>query len=169
MTSAAAPLDQTTATDSAEGTPREDRYDRLSSIAGLLAVVAGLLSLIAVSVAAIVALPSGNGQNVVAVTTGSFGVIGTVVGAYFGVKLGADGRQAAQHAQRAEAAKVQALAAHLEQRYGRQGTEGGGAADRVGALSSALSRRPGIAPPRLTLRCPSGTRRMQRLPPSLKG
>ena len=50
----------------------------------------------------------------VAVTTGSFGVIGTVVGAYFGVKLGADGRQAAQHAQRAEAAKVQPLAAHLE-------------------------------------------------------
>jgi hypothetical protein len=117
LTSAAAPLDQTTATDSAERTPRENRYDRLSSIAGLLAVVAGLLSLIAVSVAAIFALPSGNGQNVVAVTTGSFGVIGTVVGAYFGVKLGVDGRQAAQHAQhaqRAEAAKVQALAAHLD-------------------------------------------------------
>ncbi len=114
LTSAAAPLDQTTATDSAERTPRADRYARLSSIAGLLAVVAGLLSLIAVSVAAIVALPSGNGQNVVAVTTGSFGVIGTVVGAYFGVKLGTDGRQAAQHAQRAEAAKVQALAAHLD-------------------------------------------------------
>ena len=111
LTSAAAPLDQTTATDSAEGTPREDRYARLSSIAGLLAVAAGLLSLIAVSVAAIVALPSGNGQNVVAVTTGSFGVIGTVVGAYFGVKLGADGPQAAQ---RAEAAKVQALAGHLD-------------------------------------------------------
>jgi hypothetical protein len=54
-------------------------------------VVAGLLSLIAVSVAAIVALPSGNGQNVVAVTTGSFGVIGTVVGAYFGVKLAPTG------------------------------------------------------------------------------
>jgi hypothetical protein len=31
-----------------------------------------------------------------------------------GVKLGADGRQAAQHAQRAEAAKVQALVAHLD-------------------------------------------------------
>ena len=55
------------------------------------------------SVAAIVALPSGNGQNVVAVTTGSFDVIGTVVGAYFGVKLGTDGPQAAQ---RAEAPKV---------------------------------------------------------------
>jgi hypothetical protein len=91
-----------------------DRYESLSSVAGLVAVVAGLLALMAVSVAAIVVLSPGNGQNVVAVTTGSFGVIGTVVGAYFGVKLGADGRQAAQHAQRAEAAKVQALAAHLD-------------------------------------------------------
>jgi hypothetical protein len=89
-------------------------HESLSSIAGLLAVIAGLLSLLAVSVAAIVSLPTGDGQNVVAVTTGSFGVIGTVVGAYFGVKLGADGRQAAQHAQRTEAAKVQALAAHLD-------------------------------------------------------
>lgn len=91
-----------------------DRYESLSSVAGLVAVVAGLLALMAVSVAAIVVLSSGNGQNVVAVTTGSFGVIGTVVGAYFGVKLGSDGRQAAQHAQRAETAKVQALAAHLD-------------------------------------------------------
>jgi hypothetical protein len=96
-----------------EAQPR-DRYEAVASMAGLLAVGAGLLALMAISVAAIVALPSGNGQNVVAVATGSFGVIGTVVGAYFGVKLGADGRQAAQHAQRAEAAKVQALAAHLD-------------------------------------------------------
>jgi hypothetical protein len=96
-----------------EAQPR-DTYESLASMAGLLAVGAGLLALMAISVAAIVALPSGNGQNVVAVATGSFGVIGTVVGAYFGVKLGADGRQAAQHAQRAEAAKVQALAAHLD-------------------------------------------------------
>jgi hypothetical protein len=87
--------------------------ERLSSIAGLLAVVAGLLSLIAVSVAAILTLPGGNGQNVVAVTTGSFGVIGTVVGAYFGVKLGSDGRAAAQQAVRAESAKATVLAARL--------------------------------------------------------
>lgn len=87
--------------------------ERLSSIAGLLAVVAGLLSLIAVSVAAILTLPAGNGQNVVAVTTGSFGVIGTVVGAYFGVKLGSDGRAAAQQAVRSESAKATVLAARL--------------------------------------------------------
>ena len=91
-----------------------EQQSGLASIAGLLAVVAGLVALIAVAVAAIVVLPTGNGQNVVAVATGSFGVIGTVVGAYFGVKLGADGRQAANRATHVEAAKVQALAAHLD-------------------------------------------------------
>ena len=115
MTSAApAPSETRPAAVEAGSPSRPDWHEGLSSVAGLVAVVAGLLALIAVSVAAIVALPSGNGQNVVAVTTGSFGVIGTVVGAYFGVKLGGDGRLAAQQAQRAEAAKVQALAAHLD-------------------------------------------------------
>jgi hypothetical protein len=92
---------------------REGRADQAASIAGLLAVVAGLVVLAAVSMTAIVALPSGNGQNVVAIATGSFGVIGTVVGAYFGVKLGADGRREAHRALGAETAKVQALSAHL--------------------------------------------------------
>ena len=115
LTSVTSPPNETAGDGGAGGTRGHHHlYESLSSIAGLLAVIAGLLSLMAVSVAAIVSLPSGDGQNVVAVTTGSFGVIGTVVGAYFGVKLGADGRQAAQHAQRTEAAKVQALAAHLD-------------------------------------------------------
>jgi hypothetical protein len=114
LTSVTSPANETAEEAAAGGNRGHHVYESLSSIAGLLAVIAGLLSLMAVSVAAIVSLPSGDGQNVVAVTTGSFGVIGTVVGAYFGVKLGADGRQAAQHAQRAEAAKVQALAAQLD-------------------------------------------------------
>ena len=114
LTSVTSPPNETAGEGAAGETRGHHLYESLSSIAGLLAVIAGLLSLMAVSVAAIVSLPSGDGQNVVAVTTGSFGVIGTVVGAYFGVKLGADGRQAAQHAQRTEAAKVQALAARLD-------------------------------------------------------
>jgi uncharacterized membrane protein len=93
--------------------PRERRTDGAASIAGLLAVVAGLIVLAAVSMTAIIALPGDNGQNVVAIATGSFGVIGTVVGAYFGVKLGADGRREAHQALGAETAKVQALSAHL--------------------------------------------------------
>ena len=103
LTSVTSPQDETAGEAAPGGTRRHHLYESLSSIAGLLAVIAGLFSLMAVSVAAIVSLPSGDGQNVVAVTTGSFGV-----------KLGADGRQAAQHAQRTEAAKVQALAAQLD-------------------------------------------------------
>jgi hypothetical protein len=114
LTGVTSPSNETAGEAATGETGRHRLHESLSSIAGLLAVIAGLLSLLAVSVAAIVSLPTGDGQNVVAVTTGSFGVIGTVVGAYFGVKLGADGRQAAQHAQRTEAAKVQALAAHLD-------------------------------------------------------
>jgi hypothetical protein len=101
-----------------------DRVDTVSSIAGLLAVGAGVVSLMAVSVAAILTLPDGNGRNVVATSTGSFGVIGTVVDAYFGVKLGADGRQDAQQAQRTEAAEGQALAAPLNTDEANQGPEG---------------------------------------------
>jgi hypothetical protein len=114
VTTTAASLAPTArARDLAVQEPREGRADQAASIAGLLAVVAGLVVLAAVSMTAIVSLPAGNGQNVVAVATGSFGVIGTVVGAYFGVKLGADGRREAHQALRAETAKVEALSAHL--------------------------------------------------------
>ncbi len=51
--------------------------------------------------------------NVVALATASFGVIGTVVGAYFGVKVGTDGTQTAVKGMQAEAAKAQAFAAHV--------------------------------------------------------
>ena len=81
-------------------------------VAGL-AVVAACLA-IALYVYRNVASATDSATAVATVLAPVTGVIGTVVGAYFGVKLGADGRQAAQHAQRAEAAKVQALAAHLD-------------------------------------------------------
>lgn len=114
MTTTTAPLAPTArARHVADAEPRERLASGAASIAGLLAVVAGLIVLAAVSMTAIIALPQGNGQNVVAIATGSFGVIGTVVGAYFGVKLGADGRREAHEALGAETAKVQALSAHL--------------------------------------------------------
>jgi uncharacterized membrane protein len=113
MTTTTAPAPMARARRVADEEPRERLASGAASIAGLLAVVAGLVVLAAVSMTAIVSLPAGNGQNVVAVATGSFGVIGTVVGAYFGVKLGADGRREAHEALGAETAKVQALSAHL--------------------------------------------------------
>ena len=47
------------------------------------------------------------------IATAAFGVIGSIVGAYFGVKIGTDGTQKAIAAQQVEATKAQAFAAHL--------------------------------------------------------
>jgi hypothetical protein len=81
-------------------------------IGGLLAVVVGLATLCAIALVAIGVVSSDN-QSVVAIATSSFGVIGTIVGAYFGVKVGSDGTQRAVDAMRGEAAKAQAFAAYL--------------------------------------------------------
>lgn len=47
----------------------------------------GLVALVLIVFIAIAALPaSGKAQNVVAISTSAFGVIGAVVGAYFGIR-----------------------------------------------------------------------------------
>jgi hypothetical protein len=46
-------------------------------------------------------------QPVASIATAAFGVIGSVVGAYFGVKVGAEGTAKALDAHRAEAARAQ--------------------------------------------------------------
>lgn len=85
--------------------------EALKTVAGLAAVMVGLA---AVCVVAVVAMPLvSDSQNVVAIATGSFGVIGTMVGAYFGVKLGSDSTQRAVQGMQEEAAKAQAFAAYL--------------------------------------------------------
>ncbi len=85
--------------------------EALKTVAGLAAVMVGLA---AVCVVAVVAMSLvSDSQNVVAIATGSFGVIGTMVGAYFGVKLGSDSTQRAVQGMQEEAAKAQAFAAYL--------------------------------------------------------
>jgi hypothetical protein len=81
-------------------------------VGGLVAVVSGLVALLIIAVVAMI-LVKGTTESVVAIATGSFGVIGTVIGAYFGVKVGSDGTQAAVSGMRQEAAKAQVFAAHL--------------------------------------------------------
>lgn len=85
------------------------RAARIDRTAPLIAVVAGLIIAGLVAVAAIIAATD-NAQKVAAA---AFTVIGSIVGAYFGVKVGADGTQKAVAAQRAEAARAQVFAAHL--------------------------------------------------------
>ena len=89
-------------------------------IGGLVAVTAGLIVVLVVAILAVVFVGGSAGQ-VAAVASSAFGVIGTIVGAYFGVKIGTDQtkqamnqtNQAVEHLRR-EASKAQAFAAHLD-------------------------------------------------------
>jgi hypothetical protein len=85
------------------------RAASISEIAGLLALVAGLIVLGSVASVAIIVTPDGSKD----IAVGAFGVIGSIVGAYFGLKVGAESSNKAVTAQRQEAAKAQVFAAHV--------------------------------------------------------
>jgi hypothetical protein len=53
-----------------------------------------------------IAIDHDDAPSVASIATAAFGVIGSVVGAYFGVKVGADGTQRALDAHKAEAARA---------------------------------------------------------------
>jgi hypothetical protein len=93
--------------------------DRLQTASGLVAVCAGLLTLLLIACVAIGVIHD-HPQYVASIATASFGVIGSVVGAYFGVKVGAEGTARALDAHRAEASRAQAFAAHLPEGRARR-------------------------------------------------
>jgi len=80
MAAAAMPI----ATASAE--PEKEAW--YSSMAGVIVASLGLLVLFGVVAVAITTLPddSTKSQNVIALASSAFGLIGTIVGAYFGVR-----------------------------------------------------------------------------------
>ena len=65
--------------------PPEPWYN---AMAGVIVAAIGLLVLFGVVAVAIMTLPEGEtkSENIIAVASSAFGVIGTVVGAYFGVR-----------------------------------------------------------------------------------
>jgi hypothetical protein len=83
--------------------------EKIKTIGGLTAVVVGVA---AVGAIAIVALIKGTDTSAT-IASSAGGVIATIVGAYFGVKVGSDQSKAAIEGQHAEAAKAQVYAAHL--------------------------------------------------------
>lgn len=96
------------------------KAEALKTIAGLLAVVIGLMVLGIIALAGMGWVKTDN-PSVVSIATGSFGVIGTIVGAYFGVKVGNDNTQKAIdnttlaiNGIKDEASKAQAFAAHVD-------------------------------------------------------
>jgi hypothetical protein len=103
-----------------DGNQPGGKAEAIRTIAGLIAVVVGLTALAIIAVVGMGFVKSDN-PSVVSIATGSFTVIGTIVGAYFGVKAGNDNTQKAiDSTQKAidglkdEASKTAAFAAHMD-------------------------------------------------------
>jgi hypothetical protein len=79
------------------------------SVGGLVALSVGVVAVGLLAGGALIADPS----DAATIATAAFGVIGSIVGAYFGVKIGTDGTQRAVQAHQDEATKAQVFAAHL--------------------------------------------------------
>ena len=112
-------------------------------VGGLVVVCVGLLVLLGIAITALFLVGQ---DDAVAVATAAFGVIGSVVGAYFGVKIGTDGTAQAVAGLRDEAAKAEAFAAHVP-----DGKAPGAIADAQrlssGSPSAAVRGGAGAPPP----------------------
>jgi hypothetical protein len=65
---------------------REERVVRTRAVHGVWVACIALLALTGIVVVAVMTLPDEQkGQNIIAISSASFGVIGAIVGAYFGV------------------------------------------------------------------------------------
>lgn len=83
----------------------------LANSGGLVVVVAGVLAVMTITTASVASVP---GEQAATVAAGAFTVLGTIVGAYFGVRVGAHGKQEAEAARVASEAKVARLALHVD-------------------------------------------------------
>jgi len=83
----------------------------LASSGGLVVVVVGVLAVMTITTASVASVP---GEQAATVAAGAFTVLGTIVGAYFGVRVGAHGKQEAEAAREASEAKVARLALHVD-------------------------------------------------------
>lgn len=90
---------------------KESLPERLKVIGGLIAVGIGV---IAVMVIAIVAIVEGTSTSST-IASAAGGVIASIVGAFFGVKIGSDQAKTANQSKDAQAAKAEVYALHLPQ------------------------------------------------------
>lgn len=83
----------------------------LASSGGLVVVVVGVIAVMTITTASVATVP---GEQAATVAAGAFTVLGTIVGAYFGVRVGAHGKQEAEAARVVSEAKVARLALHVD-------------------------------------------------------
>jgi len=93
----------------ANGPHEDDAVQRIKTIGGLVAVSIGVLAVAGIAIGALI-VDTETGATIAA---SSSGVIGSIVGAFFGVKIGTDQARNAAEGERAEAAKAQVYAAHM--------------------------------------------------------
>jgi uncharacterized iron-regulated membrane protein len=111
--------------------PKRDWADRVREIGGLVAVIAGLLAITGIAIGALVA-----GTQTAATVAGSaIAVVGSVVGAYLGVKIGTDQTKKAIQGQQIEAAKAQVYASHMSEQ--QAASANATAAEAVEAIRAA--------------------------------
>jgi hypothetical protein len=92
-------------------TERPGLIDLLNACGAILIVGLGLVFVFILS---LVALGTVQGDQKATTLAAALGVIGTIVGTYFGHKAGSAGKERAENAREAEAAKVQELTAELQ-------------------------------------------------------
>jgi hypothetical protein len=85
--------------------------DVLAASGAIIVVGLGMAFVFVITLVSLGTVPD---DQKTAVVTTAFTVVGTIVGAYFGVKVGAAGKERAEKARDAEAAKVQELTAHID-------------------------------------------------------
>ncbi len=83
----------------------------LSRSGGLVVVVIGVLAVMAITTAALGTVPETERATIAA---SAFTVLGTIVGAFFGVRVGSRGKDEAEAARAVAATKVERLAAHVD-------------------------------------------------------
>jgi hypothetical protein len=105
-TTPTAPLRETPDPDPDRRSPAAD----VKLVGGLVALAVGVVAVALLAGGALIAAPG----DAATIATAAFGVIGSIVGAYFGVKIGTDGTQKAVQAHQDEATKAQVFAAHLQ-------------------------------------------------------
>ena len=90
---------------------RSGFVDVLTASGAILVVGLGLAFVFVIALVSLGTVPD---SQKAAVVTAAFTVLGTIVGAYFGVKVGSAGKERAESARDAESVKVQELAARID-------------------------------------------------------
>ena len=107
---------------------------RVREMTGAIVAGIGLIALVIVVGLAIVMLPSnGRGANIVAIASSGFGVIGAIVGAYFGVRSANQAVQTVKEQARSDQARSdQALSDQREERDAERDTRRRRANEQIG-------------------------------------